>query len=80
MKSTSATSHVAATDSVPLLSSLALNVSVPGRLLVANLTLELRSGELLAVLGQNGAGKTLSLLTLAGLRAPDAGQVLCPRR
>lgn len=75
MKSTSATSHVAATDSVPLLSSLALNVSVPGRLLVANLTLELRSGELLAVLGQNGAGKTLSLLTLAGLRAPDAGQV-----
>ena len=52
-----------------------IRVSVPGRLLVDALHLELRRGELIAVLGQNGAGKTLSLLTLAGLRDADAGSV-----
>jgi len=32
-------------------------------------------GELLAILGRNGSGKTLTLHTLAGLRAPAAGAV-----
>ena len=64
-----------AETSPPLLSCNDIRVSVPGRLLVDGLTLELRRGELIAVLGQNGAGKTLSLLTLAGLRDPVAGQV-----
>lgn len=58
-----------------LLSCSALSVSVPGRLLVENLQLQLQRGELLAVLGQNGAGKTLSLLTLAGLRPAVSGRV-----
>jgi iron complex transport system ATP-binding protein len=48
-----------------------IHVRVPGRTLVEALSLELRRGELIAVLGQNGAGKTLSLLTLAGLRDTD---------
>ena len=61
--------------SEPLLSCADLSVSVPGRSLVAGLQFELRRGELLAVLGQNGAGKTLSLLTLAGLREAQSGQV-----
>ena len=39
------------------------------------LDIELHPGEFVAVLGQNGAGKSLSLLTLAGLRAADAGTV-----
>ena len=39
------------------------------------LDLVLRPGEFVAVLGRNGTGKTLSLLTLAGLRAPDSGDV-----
>ena len=59
----------------PLLSCCDLNVSVPGRTLVHALELTLQRGELLAVLGQNGAGKTLTLTTLAGLRLPNAGQV-----
>jgi iron complex transport system ATP-binding protein len=58
-----------------LMSCSDVSVSVPGRLLVDALSLELRRGELIAVLGQNGAGKTLSLLTLAGLRDADAGSV-----
>ncbi|MDH4046804.1 MAG: ABC transporter ATP-binding protein [Gammaproteobacteria bacterium] len=52
-----------------------LTVSVPGRLLVSDLSFELRSGEFLAVLGQNGCGKTLTLQTLSGLRAPVSGSV-----
>ena len=50
-------------------------VHVPDRALVDELDLSLRAGELLAVLGQNGAGKSLTLLTLAGLRSPDGGKV-----
>jgi iron complex transport system ATP-binding protein len=59
-----------------LLVSNGLRVSVPGRVLVEQLDLTLDSGEFIAVLGRNGTGKTLSLLTLAGLRPPDAGEIL----
>lgn len=62
-------------SSQQLMSCADISVSVPGRLLVENLNLELQRGELIAVLGQNGAGKTLSLLTLAGLRELETGRV-----
>ncbi len=52
-----------------------LRVAVPGRVLVEDLDLRLVPGTFLAVLGQNGSGKSLTLLTLAGLRAPDAGSL-----
>jgi phospholipid/cholesterol/gamma-HCH transport system ATP-binding protein len=39
------------------------------------LDLEVRSGEVLGVVGGSGAGKTVLLRTLIGLRAPDAGQI-----
>ena len=58
-----------------LLSSAALRIAVPGRELVTDLTSEFRRGEFIAVLGQNGAGKTLTLSTLAGIRATDGGSV-----
>jgi len=53
-----------------------LTVTVPGRTLVKNLQLSIDSGDFLAVLGQNGAGKSLTLLTLAGLREYDQGEIL----
>ena len=53
-----------------------LTVTVPGRTLVADLQMHVESGEFIAVLGQNGAGKSLTLLTLAGLRRFDQGEVL----
>jgi iron complex transport system ATP-binding protein len=59
-----------------LLSCRHLRVDVTGRTLVDDLSFELRAGELLAILGQNGSGKTLTLHTLAGLRPPAAGRVL----
>lgn len=46
---------------------------MPGRLLVDALTLAADQGEVIAILGQNGAGKSLLLLTLAGLRESDGG-------
>jgi len=43
--------------------------------LVTDLTVEFVPGEVVAILGCNGAGKTLTLHTLAGLRAPHLGSV-----
>ena len=45
------------------------------RELVRDLSLHFVPGEVLAILGRNGCGKTLTLHTLAGLRAPAAGVV-----
>ncbi len=57
----------------PGLTCASVSVSVPGRTLVENLDLEISAGEVLAVLGPNGVGKSLTLHTLAGLRAADGG-------
>lgn len=70
----------ALTAAAPRLSACALDVTVPGRVLVRDLTFEARAGDFVAVLGQNGVGKTLTLHTLAGLRAPAAGAVLLDGR
>lgn len=53
-----------------------LRVSVANRVLVDSLDLQLNDGELIAVLGQNGVGKSLTMHTLAGVRAPDEGQIV----
>jgi iron complex transport system ATP-binding protein len=53
-----------------------LTVEVTGRTLVRDLELAVPGGTVIAVLGRNGAGKTLTLHTLAGLRAPARGSVL----
>jgi iron complex transport system ATP-binding protein len=46
------------------------------RELVRELSVAFRPGELVAILGRNGSGKTLTLHTLAGLRKPNGGTVL----
>ena len=52
-----------------------LSVAVAGRTLVRGLSCEIVSSSVTSILGCNGAGKTLTLHTLAGLRAPAAGLV-----
>jgi iron complex transport system ATP-binding protein len=59
----------------PLLTVTGLSVSAGQRLLLADLSFELKPGEFMAVLGRNGCGKSLTLHTLAGLRSPAAGHV-----
>lgn len=64
----------------PLLRVEALTLQAGSRVLVNGLTLEVRAGEIWAVLGPNGSGKTTLLHTLAGLRPPRQGQVVLGRR
>jgi iron complex transport system ATP-binding protein len=52
-----------------------LDVEIAGRRLVEGLTFAARAGEFIAVLGENGVGKTLTLHTLAGLRPAAAGSI-----
>lgn len=52
-----------------------LSVRAGDQELVRELEFSLRPGELLAVLGRNGSGKSLLLHTLAGLRPVSSGSV-----
>jgi iron complex transport system ATP-binding protein len=58
-----------------LLAASRLRIAVPGRVLVDGFDCEIRAGEVVALLGGNGSGKSLLLRTLAGLREPTAGRV-----
>lgn len=58
-----------------LLETEALTITAGSRTLVRGLTFSVRAGSLVAVLGPNGVGKTLTLHTLAGLRSPTSGLV-----
>lgn len=60
----------------PRLACARVSISVPGRILVEDLDLEIHGGDVLAVLGPNGVGKTLTLHTLAGLKAADGGTAM----
>jgi iron complex transport system ATP-binding protein len=62
-------------DAPAIFSCTNLTVDVAGRTLVDTLSIDVARGELIAVLGQNGAGKSLLLHTLAGLRRARAGDV-----
>ena len=61
--------------SAPLLETHRLRVAVPNRVLIDEFECTIRAGEFIALLGGNGAGKSLLLRTFAGLRAPAGGSV-----
>ncbi len=52
-----------------------LSVQLGGRRVLSGVDVELRDGELLAVVGPNGSGKTTLLRTLLGLQKPTEGRV-----
>ncbi len=54
------------------------NVTVRrGNFLLNQISFSVRAGEIVAILGRTGAGKTLLLETIAGFSRPEAGQVFC---
>ena len=55
----------------------ALRKSVPGgRVLFSDLSFELARGELVALMGESGVGKSTLLNLIAGLDLPDAGHIV----
>ena len=59
----------------PLLEVCALTKRFPGILALQSVRLDLRRGEVLAVIGENGAGKSTLMKILAGVQAPDSGEI-----
>ena len=49
--------------------------SYDGRRVVDNVSLEVKSGEVVGLLGPNGAGKTSTFFMVLGLLAPDGGKI-----
>ena len=62
-------------DALSGLAAVNASVRAGARELVHELSVQFASGEVVAILGRNGSGKTLTLHTLAGLRAPAGGDV-----
>jgi putative ABC transport system ATP-binding protein len=52
----------------------------PDREVLAGLSLDLRAGERVALLGESGVGKSTLLNLVAGLERPDAGEILIAGR
>ena len=59
----------------PVLTAAQIGVHAGARVLVRDLSVQFAAGEVVAILGRNGSGKTLTLHTLAGLRRPAHGEV-----
>ncbi len=62
-------------SSPPLLCALGLSRRFGRRVAVAEISLTLHRGEVLGLLGLNGAGKSTTLQMLAGVLAPHTGQI-----
>ena len=57
-----------------------LRKSYRKRLVIRDVSLELGRGEVVALLGPNGSGKTTCFYSIAGLVTPEAGRVIVDGR
>ena len=60
----------------PLLTVTRLSKSFPGVRALSDVDFDLRAGEIHALVGENGAGKSTFVKALGGGIVPDAGEVL----
>jgi branched-chain amino acid transport system permease protein len=64
-----------AAGDAPVLEIAGLRKSFGGLVAVANLSFDLRRGEILGLIGPNGSGKTTALNLISGAIAPDSGEI-----
>jgi ABC-type sugar transport system ATPase subunit len=60
-------------EASPLLSVTGLSKTFPGLKALDDVSLQIHSGEILAVVGHNGSGKSTLVKILAGVHSPDPG-------
>lgn len=59
----------------PLLEAKHITKAFPGMLALDNASLELRAGEIHAIMGENGAGKSTLMKILSGVYMADSGEI-----
>lgn len=59
----------------PALEMRGISKSFAGNVVLADVTLAVRAGEVHALLGENGAGKSTLMKILAGVHQPDGGEI-----
>jgi ABC-type sugar transport system ATPase subunit len=60
----------------PAISVRGVRKTFPGVVALDDVSLDLRAGEVVGLVGKNGAGKSTLMKVLAGVVAPDAGELL----
>ena len=64
------------TSATPLIRACGLHKSFGGQVVLRGVNLDVLPGEILAIVGRSGAGKSVLLKTLIGLLQPDSGTVV----
>ncbi len=59
----------------PLLAMRGISKRFPGVVALSDVSLQLESGQVLALMGENGAGKSTLMKVLGGALQPDAGEI-----